>query len=166
MKFTIFLQFFCFVSDLKWEKYCSGLDHNNFLGPSDVPRVSQYRLAAHLSSAVVLYSALFWSAKVSFIISRELKYECFLVKAYSIFNLCLKRTHVVGGNFIISFMFQTLTFGRLFSRHVLFLLLFGWKCLIDLKISLNKYLIDIWCIDWYLLVDLKSWIKQPTDRYL
>ena len=41
----------------------SGLDHNNFLGPCDVPRVSQYRLAAHLSSAVVLYSFLFWSAK-------------------------------------------------------------------------------------------------------
>lgn len=41
----------------------SGLDHNNFLGPCDVPRVSQYRLAAHLSSAVVLYSVLFWNAK-------------------------------------------------------------------------------------------------------
>ena len=32
-------------------------------GPNDVPRVSQYRLAAHLSSAVVLYSVLFWNAK-------------------------------------------------------------------------------------------------------
>ena len=42
----------------------SGLDHNNFLGPSDVPRVSQYRLAAHLSSAVILFSVLFWNAKV------------------------------------------------------------------------------------------------------
>merc|ERR1712115_26986 len=41
----------------------SGLDHNNFLGPSDVPRVSQYRMGAHLSSAVVLYSFLFWNAK-------------------------------------------------------------------------------------------------------
>ena len=39
------------------------MDHNNFLGPCDVPRVSQYRLAAHLSSAVVLYSVLFWNAK-------------------------------------------------------------------------------------------------------
>ena len=28
-----------------------------------MPRVSQYRLAAHLSSAVVLYSVLFWNAK-------------------------------------------------------------------------------------------------------
>jgi hypothetical protein len=26
--------------------------------------VSQYRLAAHLSSAVILYSLLFWNAKV------------------------------------------------------------------------------------------------------
>ncbi len=31
----------------------SGLDHANFEGPSDVPRVSQYRLAAHLSAAMV-----------------------------------------------------------------------------------------------------------------
>merc|ERR1712098_776267 len=48
---------------LGWYMVKSGLDHNNFLGPSDVPRVSQYRLAAHLSSAVVLFSFLFWNAK-------------------------------------------------------------------------------------------------------
>jgi hypothetical protein len=36
----------------------------DFTGPSDVPRVSQYRLAAHLSSAVILYSLFFWNAKV------------------------------------------------------------------------------------------------------
>jgi len=48
---------------LGWYMVKSGLDHNNFLGPCDVPRVSQYRLAAHLSSAVVLYSVLFWSSK-------------------------------------------------------------------------------------------------------
>merc|ERR1719414_2394118 len=48
---------------LGWYMVKSGLDHNNFLGPCDVPRVSQYRLAAHLSSAVVLYSFLFWNAK-------------------------------------------------------------------------------------------------------
>lgn len=40
----------------------SGLDHDNFKGPSDVPRVSQYRLAAHLSSAMVLYSTFLWSS--------------------------------------------------------------------------------------------------------
>merc|ERR1719365_338668 len=48
---------------LGWYMVKSGLDHDNFLGPSDVPRVSQYRLAAHLSSAVVLFSFLFWNAK-------------------------------------------------------------------------------------------------------
>jgi len=48
---------------LGWYMVKSGLDHNNFLGPSDVPRVSQYRLAAHLSSAVILFSVLFWNAK-------------------------------------------------------------------------------------------------------
>ena len=40
----------------------SGLDHKNFEGPSDVPRVSQYRLASHLSTAMVLYSVLLWSS--------------------------------------------------------------------------------------------------------
>ena len=40
----------------------SGLDPKNFEGPSDVPRVSQYRLASHLSTAMVLYSVLFWSS--------------------------------------------------------------------------------------------------------
>ena len=52
-----------FLGLLGWYMVKSGLDHDNFLGPSDVPRVSQYRLAAHLSSAVVLYSVLFWNAK-------------------------------------------------------------------------------------------------------
>merc|ERR1719219_1297712 len=48
---------------LGWYMVKSGLEHDNFLGPCDVPRVSQYRLAAHLSSAVLLYSVLFWNAK-------------------------------------------------------------------------------------------------------
>jgi len=47
---------------LGWYMVKSGLDHENFQGPCDVPRVSQYRLAAHLSSAVVLYSVLLWGA--------------------------------------------------------------------------------------------------------
>ncbi|XP_037067881.1 cytochrome c oxidase assembly protein COX15 homolog [Pollicipes pollicipes] len=37
-----------------WYMVKSGLDHKNFEGPSDVPRVSQYRLAAHLGAALVL----------------------------------------------------------------------------------------------------------------
>ena len=40
----------------------SGLDPKNFEGPNDIPRVSQYRLAAHLSSAMVLYSYLLWNS--------------------------------------------------------------------------------------------------------
>merc|ERR1719322_281498 len=47
---------------LGWYLVKSGLDHKNFEGPNDVPRVSQYRLAAHLSSAVVLYSFMFWNS--------------------------------------------------------------------------------------------------------
>ena len=46
---------------LGWYMVKSGLDHKNFEGPNDVPRVSQYRLAAHLSSAVVLYSFMLWN---------------------------------------------------------------------------------------------------------
>lgn len=37
----------------------SGLE-DRFHGESDVPRVSQYRLVAHLGSAFVLYSYLLW----------------------------------------------------------------------------------------------------------
>lgn len=43
--------------------WVKGLEHENFLGPHDVARVSQHRLAAHLSSAVILYSLLAWNAK-------------------------------------------------------------------------------------------------------
>ncbi|XP_026744415.1 cytochrome c oxidase assembly protein COX15 homolog isoform X1 [Trichoplusia ni] len=40
-----------------WYMVKSGLE-DRFQGPSDVPRVSQYRLAAHLSLAFILYTAL------------------------------------------------------------------------------------------------------------
>lgn len=39
----------------------SGLE-DRFQSQSDVPRVSQYRLAAHLSTAFALYTLLLWSA--------------------------------------------------------------------------------------------------------
>ncbi|KAJ8943700.1 hypothetical protein NQ314_009673 [Rhamnusium bicolor] len=44
-----------------WYMVKSGLE-DRFHGENDVPRVSQYRLAAHLSLAFVLYTLLFWSA--------------------------------------------------------------------------------------------------------
>ncbi|CAL8115362.1 unnamed protein product [Orchesella dallaii] len=46
---------------LGWYMVKSGLE-DRFHGASDVPRVSQYRLAAHLGSAFVLYSFFLWSA--------------------------------------------------------------------------------------------------------
>ena len=46
---------------LGWYMVKSGLE-DRFHGESDVPRVSQYRLAAHLGSAFVLYSFMFWAA--------------------------------------------------------------------------------------------------------
>jgi len=44
-----------------WYMVQSGLE-DRFHSESDVPRVSQYRLAAHLSLAFVLYTLLLWSA--------------------------------------------------------------------------------------------------------
>ncbi|XP_069705030.1 heme A synthase COX15 [Periplaneta americana] len=44
-----------------WYMVQSGLE-DRFHGESDVPRVSQYRLAAHLSLAFVLYTLMLWSA--------------------------------------------------------------------------------------------------------
>lgn len=40
-----------------WYMVKSGLE-DRFDGPNDVPRVSQYRLAAHLSLAFILYASL------------------------------------------------------------------------------------------------------------
>ena len=40
-----------------WYMVQSGLE-DRFDGPNDVPRVSQYRLAAHLSLAFILYASL------------------------------------------------------------------------------------------------------------
>lgn len=42
-----------------WYMVKSGLEEKT--GVNDVPRVSQYRLAAHLSTAVILYSLFLWS---------------------------------------------------------------------------------------------------------
>ena len=40
----------------------SGLDPANFAADGAVPRVSQYRLAAHLGAALVLYAGMFAAA--------------------------------------------------------------------------------------------------------
>ena len=40
----------------------SGLEEERFVAPDAVPRVSQYRLMAHLGSAFVLYSLFLWNA--------------------------------------------------------------------------------------------------------
>ncbi|XP_075222238.1 heme A synthase COX15-like [Lycorma delicatula] len=44
-----------------WYMVKSGLE-DKFNGPNDVPRVSQYRLAAHLSLAFILYTVFIWNA--------------------------------------------------------------------------------------------------------
>eukprot|EP01114_Cavostelium_apophysatum_P023335 TRINITY_DN8753_c0_g1_i1.p1 TRINITY_DN8753_c0_g1~~TRINITY_DN8753_c0_g1_i1.p1 ORF type:complete len:461 (+),score=22.53 TRINITY_DN8753_c0_g1_i1:86-1468(+) len=49
-----------FQGALGWYMVKSGLEHKNFEENNSVPRVSQYRLAAHLSSAVALYSGMMW----------------------------------------------------------------------------------------------------------
>ncbi|XP_069467623.1 heme A synthase COX15 [Ambystoma mexicanum] len=52
--------FVCFQGLLGWYMVKSGLEEKP--DSYDVPRVSQYRLAAHLGSALVLYCASLWSA--------------------------------------------------------------------------------------------------------
>lgn len=47
---------------LGWYMVQSGLEHANFTADGAVPRVSQYRLAAHLSAALVLYAGMFAAA--------------------------------------------------------------------------------------------------------
>lgn len=44
-----------------WYMVKSGLE-DRFHNPEDVPRVSQYRLAAHLTLAFLLYTGFLWSA--------------------------------------------------------------------------------------------------------
>ncbi|KAK6638690.1 hypothetical protein RUM43_006957 [Polyplax serrata] len=46
---------------LGWYMVKSGLE-NRFSEPTDIPRVSQYRLAAHLGLALTLYTGLMWTA--------------------------------------------------------------------------------------------------------
>ena len=79
-----------------------GLDHNNFLGPSDVPRVSQYRLAAHLSSAVILYSFLFWNAKVGQLSFQRLRWE-FIKENRKILNLAFLLVDVMVDSVLLTF---------------------------------------------------------------
>jgi len=50
----------------------SGLDEETFERDNSIPvRVSQYRLTAHLMTALALYSGMFWTAMVVFV---SLKY--------------------------------------------------------------------------------------------
>ncbi len=55
---------------LGWYMVKSGLVAENFQENNTAPRVSQYRLAAHLAAAVVLYSAMFWMAMVYTLLSQ------------------------------------------------------------------------------------------------
>lgn len=50
---------------LGWYMVKSGLQQQPL--PTDVPRVSQYRLAAHLGSAFILYSMFLWQGLTQFI---------------------------------------------------------------------------------------------------
>jgi len=50
----------CFQGGLGWFMVKSGLDEK-IIENNAVPRVSQYRLAAHLGSAFLFYSGLFWT---------------------------------------------------------------------------------------------------------
>lgn len=55
-----------------WYMVQSGLEER-FHEPEDVPRVSQYRLAAHLTFAFFLYTAFLWSALEHIMPAEQLK---------------------------------------------------------------------------------------------
>lgn len=55
-----------------WYMVKSGLE-NRFHEPADIPRVSQYRLATHLSLAFLLYTAFLWSALDHLIPAQKLR---------------------------------------------------------------------------------------------
>lgn len=55
-----------------WYMVKSGLE-DRFNNPNDVPRVSQYRLASHLSLAFFLYAALLWSSLHHLLPAEKLK---------------------------------------------------------------------------------------------
>lgn len=57
---TALLAFGGFQGAIGYWMVASGLDARNFEENNSVPRVSQYRLATHLVSAVGIYSALIW----------------------------------------------------------------------------------------------------------
>ncbi|CAI9596796.1 unnamed protein product [Staurois parvus] len=67
--------FVCFQGLLGWYMVKSGLEEKP--DSYDVPRVSQYRLAAHLGSALVLYCASLWTG-LSLLFPRQKVYQCIL----------------------------------------------------------------------------------------
>ena len=62
---------------LGWYMVKSGLDVPDD-DPNAVPRVSQYRLAAHLGSAVVLYALLLWQG-FSHLLTPQQVFDGFIV---------------------------------------------------------------------------------------
>lgn len=91
-----------------WYMVKSGLE-DRFHELTDIPRVSQYRLAAHLSMALLLFSGFFWTAleiilppQPSSILISSLKK--FRVMAHSCKGLVFL-TALSGKNFYIKFKF-------------------------------------------------------------
>lgn len=64
---------------LGWYMVKSGLE-DRFQGPSDVPRVSQYRLAAHLGMAFVLFTGFLYNALDHLIPAQKMKLDLFSAK--------------------------------------------------------------------------------------
>ena len=61
LRFTAFATLIGAQGALGWYMVKSGLQDSLMETPGTVPRVSQYRLAAHLGMAFLLYFGMFWS---------------------------------------------------------------------------------------------------------
>lgn len=59
-RLAVYASLLAFQGGLGWYMVKSGLEEKS--QPNDMPRVSQYRLAAHLGTALVLYSGLFYAS--------------------------------------------------------------------------------------------------------
>jgi cytochrome c oxidase assembly protein subunit 15 len=94
-----------FQGFLGWYMVKSGL--NEPAKQTDMPRVSQYRLAAHLSSAFVLYAGLMWSA-LEHLLPKQLPATTLNLNASgsAMLKLTARRSH-----YLMGLVFTTAAFG-------------------------------------------------------
>ncbi|XP_011496035.1 PREDICTED: cytochrome c oxidase assembly protein COX15 homolog [Ceratosolen solmsi marchali] len=80
---------------LGWYMVKSGLE-NDFMKPSDIPRVSQYRLAAHLGLAIIIYTKFLYTALDHLIPNETNGFNIFKLKSVDKQLKLLKRLKLIA----------------------------------------------------------------------